>query len=362
MVLTPNSSAELAKSIRDIYSDAEELILTRLARQLAKGITEETWLDRKYADLQTLNTQLDRLLADLADGTPGAVERAMQMAYNRGTAAAVADLNAAGVGVGATAAPPVPVSVTAFTQATIESLGNIPFRVRRWTNDVYSQVTRETAAQILTGTLTRRDASASALKRYAARGVTGFVDRGGKQWDLASYAEMAARTTATQASLEGHTRKLQDLGQDLVQISDAPAECRLCRPFEGTVVSLSGSTTGRLSDGTIVNGTLRQAVSEGLFHPGCRHRQQLFLPGVSERLTDTADPKGDQQRQRQRAYERRVRGWKRRVIVDNEIYGKDSVAAKATRKKLAGARSEMNAYIESNDLKKLPYRVSLNAR
>ncbi len=362
MALTPNSSANLAKIVRDIYADAEEIILTKLARQIARGITSETWLDRKYADLQDLNRSLDRLLADLADNLPGAVQRVMQMAYNRGTDAAVADLNEAGRGEGATAAPPIPASVRAFAEATTDVLESVPFRIRRWTNDVYSKVTQETAGQVLTGTQTRREASARALNKYAARGVTGFVDRSGRQWDMASYAEMATRTQTTQASLEGHTRKLQDLGQDLVMISDAPEECRLCRPHEGKVYSISGQTRGRLSDGTTVAGSIRQAVSEGLFHPGCRHRQVLFIPGITEPLKDTADPEGDKLRQRQRAYERRVRQWKRRVILDNEVYGKDSVAAKATRRKLRAAQSEFKSFRDENDRKNLSYRTSLTAR
>lgn len=362
MVLTPNSSIELAKNIRELYSDAEELILSRLAHQLARGIDTETWVDRKYADLQDLNRQLDRLLADLADGVPGAVERVMRMAYNRGTAAAVADLNKAGVGAGATAAPPVPASVAAFVESTIGTLEQLPFRIRRWANDVYSQVASETAGQILTGTQTRRDASAAALKKYTARGVTGFKDRAGREWDLASYAEMTARTTTTQASLQGHTTKLQDLGQDLVIISDAPEECKLCRDWESQVLSISGQTRGRLKDGTVVRGTVREATAAGLFHANCRHRQGLYVPGITERLTDTADPEGDRLRQRQRAYERRVRQWKRRVIVDDEIHGKDSEAAKATRKKLRSAQADFKSFRDANDRKNLSYRTSLTAR
>jgi hypothetical protein len=362
MALVPNSAAELVKFIRDIYQDAEEAILHRLARQIVKGITSETWLDRKYADLQDLNRQLDTLLNDLERGVPGAVERAMRMAYNRGTAAAVADLQAVGRGAGALASPPVPPSIGGFVSATLAPLNSTLFRVRRWVADTYDQVTRETSAQVLTGTLTRREASAAALKRYAARGVTGFTDVSGRNWELASYAEMAARTQAAQASLQGHTDKLGDLGQDLVIVSDAPAECKLCRPWEGKVLSLSGSTGGRLSDGVPVTGTVQTATAAGLFHANCRHSIGLYIPGITKRFTNTEDPEGDKLRQRQRAYERRVRQWKRRAIVDEEMFGKDSPEAKATRRKVRQAQGEMNAFIESNGLKKLPYRTSLTAR
>lgn len=278
----------------------------------------------------------------------------MQMAYNRGTAAAVNDLQEVGRAAGAVAAPPVAPSVAVFAEATTEALADTPFRVRRWTNDVYSRVAAETAGQVLTGTQTRREAASSALRKYAARGVTGFVDRSGRNWDLASYAEMATRTQTTQASLEGHTRKLQDLGQDLVVISDASEECKLCRPYEGKVFSIAGGSTQYPP--------LRSAISGGLFHPNCRHTQSLYIHGITKTPKNTADPKGNKLRERQRAYERRVRQWKRRVILDNEVYGKDSAAAKATRGKLRAAQAEFKQFRDSNDRKTLSYRTSLTAR
>jgi hypothetical protein len=362
MALMPNSAAELVKVIRDIYQDAEEAILHRLARQIAKGITSETWLDRKYADLQDLNRQLDTLLSDLERGVPGAVERAMRMAYNRGTAAAVADLEAVGRGAGALASPPVPPSIGGFVTATLAPLNSTLFRVRRWAADTYDQVTRETTAQMLTGTLTRREASAQALKRYASRGVTGFTDVSGRNWELASFAEMAARTQAAQASLQGHTDKLRDLGQDLVIVSDHLEECALCRPIEGKVLSISGRTRGTLGDGVGVWGSVAEAVAAGLYHANCRHSQGLYIMGVTKPFGRTEDPEGDALRQRQRAYERRIREWKRRVIVDEEIHGKDSEPAKVTRRKLRQAQAEFKTWRDENDRKNLAYRTSLTAR
>lgn len=345
-----------------LYVEAEEIVLTKLARQLARGIEEESWADRKYADLQDLNRQLNTLLADLADDVPGAVERAMRLAYNRGTAAAVNELQGAGVGAAATAAPPVSPSVAAFTRATLEVLEVTPFRIRRWVSDVYDRVTRETTAQMLTGAVTRREASAAALKRYAVRGVTGFTDVSGRNWSLASYAEMAARTQAAQASLQGHTDRLQGLGMDLVIVSDAPEECVMCRPWEGQVLSISGRSYDTLSDGSEVKGSVLEATAAGLYHNSCRHSQTLYLPGITKRFGRTEDPEGDALRQRQRAYERRVREWKRRAIVNDELLGKDSPGARATRAKLRQAQAEFKDWREANDRKNLAYRTSLVSR
>ena len=360
--LSPNSSLELVKLIRDLYTEAEEIVLTKLARQLARGIESESWADRKYADLQGLNRQLTALVDDLNDNVPGAVERAMQMAYNRGVATAVTELQDAGFGAAAVTAPPVSPSVAAFTRATMDALRPTSFRILRWVDDVYSRVTRETTAQVLTGAVSRREASAAALKRYAVRGVTGFQDVSGRNWSLASYSEMAARTQAAQASLQGHTDRLQDLGMDLVIVSDAPEECVLCRPWEGQVLSISGRSYGTLSDGAEVRASVLEATTAGLYHANCRHSQTLYLPGITKRFGRTEDPEGDALRQRQRADERRVREWKRRVIVDDELLGKDSPGARATRVKLRQAQAEFKAWREQHDRKNLAYRTSLVSR
>lgn len=362
MPLAPNLIVELIKGIRDLFTAAEETLLRTLARHVERGVAGESWADRRYLELQDLNRELDDLLDDLYADVPGAVERAMRMAYNRGTAAAVNDLEAGGVGDGALTAPPVPPSVVAFVEATMNPLRDTPFRVRRWTNDVYDMVTRETTAQMLAGTMTRREASAAALKRYAQYGVTGFVDRSGRNWSLPSYAEMAARTQAAQAALQGQTDKLSSLGQDLVIVSDHLQECALCRPFEGRVLTITGRTRGTLSDGVEVWGSITEAMAAGLYHANCRHSQGLYLPGITKPFGKTEDPLGDKLRQRQRAYERRVRQWKRRVLIDEEIHGKNSPEARETRRKLRQAQSQMKTFIEENDLKKLPYRVSLTAR
>ena len=362
MPMSPNLIVDLVKSIRDLFTAAEETLLRTLARHIERGVAGESWADRRYLELQDLNNELDQLLDDLYADVPGAVERAMRMSYNRGTASAVNDLESNGVGDGALSAPPVPPSVVAFVEATMNPLRDTPFRVRRWTNDVYDMVTRETTAQVLTGAMTRREASAAALKRYAQYGVTGFVDRVGRNWELASYAEMAARTQAAQAALQGQTDKMVSLGQDLVIVSDAPQECALCRPWEGKVLTITGRTRGELSDGANVAGSVAEAMLAGLYHPNCRHSQGLYLPGITQRFTHTQDPEGDKLRQRQRAYERRIRQWKRRVIVDEEIHGKTSPEARETRRKLRQAQAQFKTFRDDNGLKNLAYRTSITAR
>lgn len=193
--------------------------------------------------------------------------------------------------------------------------------ILRWQDDVYRATVAEAGlVDVLAGTKTRLQASQATLDRFLAKGVTGFTDSRGRDWELVSYIETAIRTGTARAAVAGHLARLDDAGIDLVIVSNAPAECELCRPWEGKVLSRLGPV-GRievehtLTDELItvdVAGTIPEAAAAGLFHPNCRHSLSAYLPGVTKPPTHTADPAGDAAKRRLRAMERHVRSWKRR--------------------------------------------------
>lgn len=70
-------------------------------------------------------------------------------------------------------------------------------------------------------------------------GLTAFVDRAGRKWDLYTYCVMATRTTARQA---GNVAVLtKDPGLDLYQMTSHGTACPTCAPYEGRVYSKSGT-------------------------------------------------------------------------------------------------------------------------
>jgi hypothetical protein len=167
------------------------------------------------------------------------------------------------------------------------------------------------------GAQTRRQAAQSALDRFANRGVTGFVDRAGRRWELESYTEMALRTANGRAQVAGTLDRLQAGGIGLVIVSNHPQECPLCRPWEGKVLSITGTVPAGvvLDDGAVVAGSVAQAQVDGLQHANCRHTLTAYVPGLTVAPGHTADPAGDRARQEQRRLERGVRQWRRREAV-----------------------------------------------
>lgn len=360
MAIRPDDAAVLAKEIRELFSEAETVLLQRIARALAKGVDKPNWAETKLLSIQALQRETAAILADLEKGTPGAVERAIAIAYNRGIATAGGELTAAGLTHAAFAEVQPTSAVAAIVSETLSRLRPMSFQIRRAVPDIYQQVVTKTLAQTALGTMTRREASRMVLTQLGQQGITGFTDTAGRKWNLATYSEMAMRSSTSNAMLQGHTDRIRDLGMNFVSCSDAPEECRLCRPYEGKVLSIDGSMVGeRLKDGRKVVASLAEAKAKGLFHNNCRHSQSLYIPGISKVPTDTADPEGDKLRQQQRAYERRIRELKRQDAIAQEFGGPQAQQARA---KLNAKRAEFKAWRTEHDRKDLAYRTSLKAR
>ena len=349
MTISPDYAREVARRVRAHYQAAEDIVLERLVDAVAWGIDDDSWASRKAADLAKVLATIDRQLARMDEAAPALIEKAIAEAWQAGEAAAGAEMTAAGLEAigGRTASRGVDV----LAEDTVRVLADMRPRVVRAAADVYQRITADTAAQVLTGAQTRREAARTAVRRYAADGIAPFVDKGGRRWEMGAYAEMTTRTTAGQAAIAGHTDRLQALGQDLVIVSSSPESCDLCGPWEGKVLSISGDSRGRASDGTRIAGTVSRARGAGLQHPNCTHSLSAYLPGATRKTKADAAPRGYEAKQEQRRMERKVREWKRR-----EQLALTPEAAAKSRRKVRQWQTSLRDHIDAHDLKRLRYR------
>jgi hypothetical protein len=305
MPATPNPelAITLAKATVDVYADASRRLLELVARRLARGITQPGWAEAKLLEVSRLRDEAQRVLDDLVDAGPPAVDAAIRQAFARGQRDAATDLTVGELraGFGRTSTTAVDLLVT----ETVTGLQGTHFAILRQALDAYRTVIAEASGLVVTGVDARRRAAQAALDRFAQRGIVGFTDRAGRRWELESYAEMAVRTASGRAQVAGALDRLQQAGRDLVIVSDAPQECPVCRPWEGRVLSITGTSLRYPS--------VAAATSLGLFHANCRHSLTAWVPGLSRQMGPTADPDGDRARQEQRRLERGIRDWKRRA-------------------------------------------------
>lgn len=320
MPVSPDMAEDLAAAVSTLYEQAELTLIEKVTKALAEGLDSPLWADLKLRAIGHLRTAIEDIITALQASAGTAIHQAVTEAYNRGAAAAVVELGAVAPAVAA-----IPAGVHAvdrLASALVAETGPVHTRMLRQGLDVYRQVIAETVSAPLLGASTRRQAAERALARFAGRGVTGFVDRSGRAWNMTSYVEMATRSALGRAAVDAHTARLGAAGVDLVVVSDAPEECERCRPWEGKVLrreGASGAGTVEVEHATEdermvsvrVAGSLPEARAAGLMHPNCRHSVSIYLPGVTRPRPKPPSRATYEETQQQRYLERQVRKWKR---------------------------------------------------
>ena len=211
----------------------------------------------------------------------------------------------------------IPMNLQQLLLATNNLLTNAKFQVLRNADDAYRQIQANASTALLSGVDTRIGVSQRMLNEFAQKGITTFVDKSGRHWDLGSYAEMCARTVSSHAALQGHIQRQEEVGEDLVKVSSIGTTCPICMPWQGVVLSISGKSPKYHS--------LDEAKSAGLFHPNCKHTLLMYIP----ELDDGTENEGKVEPspvdvtsksfvrnkliEQQRSNERNIRYWKKRM-------------------------------------------------
>ena len=220
------------------YEEAELRIIDLIASRLKKGAEAPDWAVRKLQELALTKRQIKKELDKLAPEALAQVSRLLQDNYERGQAEALDTL------IRSKMATPYPGVIQASREMskllteTTQSILESHNRILRSTDDAYRKIVSRAASDLLLGTGTRSDMIQRGLNEFADKGVTGFVDKKGRNWEMKAYVEMAAGTAAHRASTQGHLEKLKENGHNLVVVSDHKGECDLCRKWEGEVLAI----------------------------------------------------------------------------------------------------------------------------
>jgi hypothetical protein len=377
MPASPEDGARYAETVAAYARDVELWLLEQVAATLRPGIDRDDWVEQVLARVRLWRARADAHVAGAQQGLVEAVEAALIGAQTEGIALAAVELGAiqqaqqtervAVDGPGGPRRRVVPPSgrgVLLDADRLGTRLGGVLQQAPRLLEDTLGRAITAGAAEVTDGSNTRVQAAQHVLDRLGEQGVVGYRDVAGRNWSLTSYVEMAVRTEAGRVAIDGHTETLANAGHDLVVVSDSPRECPLCRPFEGQVLSLSGTVGAVIVpsavdvDATVrvdVYDTLEGARTKGFQHPNCTHSVRLYVPGVTRTGGATSDPGGYEAKQRQRAMERRVREWKRR-----EALALDDAAAARARAKVRDWQRALREHVDANDLKRLSRREQIN--
>lgn len=256
----PLSDAQAQRLIR-LYGEAEKEILRECNRLLLKN--PESY---SLAWQKTLLQRVQQIRADLLAGSRTWCQEAIPDSYMKGVAWADADPLAgqklmSGFGSIHQQAAEV------LADNAYSRLSDVNSVVGRRVDDVFRQVALEHAKGAVIGYQTTNQAAKRIREDLAERGVTGFRDKSGREWDMRRYAKVLAQETTNQSFRQGSINRYQERGHDLVRISGHKGSCPKCTPYEGRTFSLSG-TDAEFPP-------LDEARKGGLFHVGCLHVPSL---------------------------------------------------------------------------------------
>ena len=187
----------------------------------------------------------------------------------------------------------------------------------------YEQAVAAAGSEGGVASLPRILAAQKTLDDLLGKGLTGYVDRAGRNWDLATYAEMATRTGISNAIDARLARALEAEGLDLVLVTHGsePA-CPKCRPYLDHLLSLTGQTppgisevedsTGRFRTAEVV-ATVQSAMAHGWRHPNCRCGMQPWSDGADFSASDSFVPPSPEAMERRYAAEQARRAAQRRL-------------------------------------------------
>ena len=156
-----------------------------------------------------------------------------------------------------------------------------------------------------------RKAVAEIVTGWGKGGLDAFRDAAGRHWTPEAYAGTLVRSSSTQMATETQLARMEELGEDLVEISSHLGARPKCEPYQGKIFSLSGKSKRypALSDTSY-------GQVDGLFGINCRHVMYPYFAGTGKTYSPYPKKENDKvyaESQEQRKLERAIRGAKREL-------------------------------------------------
>lgn len=365
-----------AETIDSVYVDLEAQLMQNIARHLRdweKPIDTDKWLIQKLAEIGKLNqenikiiaemsglsqTAAERMLNEVADeaiknmepgfrylARHGLVEGAVDVSKSKNVKQVMKHLSRQ-------AKESLNLTNTTMLHKTQESFKNLVIN----TADEAMKIMNNNTSAVVTGAESRQQALRKTIRQFNEKGITGFVDKRGRNWTPEAYVNMAMRTTAGSVADEMQTARCKDYGINLIAIDAHSGARPKCAKDQGKIFDLNNKsgTTEDLNGKKIKYypwNSSSYGEPDGILGINCGHHKFPFVPGVNiQRYFPTddidANDKLYKQTQVQRALERDVRKQKRECMLYDEIGDKESFEEAAV--KLKAKEATLKNYVDKN--------------
>lgn len=260
--------------------DIEKLaqLLGKFYNRMVKEVSGAT--DFGVANRRAILAQIDKMIKDTGVDVQKFFDETLPKYYKEGANNGVDQLYNIGANVEVATGfnnlhrDAIVALVDETVQSSFEALTGVKRAVTRMLGKTVRDLVTEEIAYGVVGGEAIRKVRERIKGVLVEQGLPALVDRSGRQWQLGNYADMLFRTKAVEARNIGLTNRLSENGYDLVQVSSHATSCKLCAPWQGEILSLTGKTAGYT--------TLQTATSNGLFHPNCRHAINALIPSLAK--------------------------------------------------------------------------------
>ena len=366
-----------AETIDSVYIDLEARLMQNIARHLRdweQPIDTDRWLMQKLAEIGKLNKENIKIIAQMSGLSQTAASRmlnAMAEEAIKNTEPGfqyMARQRMIGVVVDAEKSKSVKRVMHTLRKQAKDSLNLTNTTMLHKAQEAFKTLVQNTAEEalkimnnntgaVITGAESRQQALRKTIRQFNDNGITGFVDKRGRNWTPEAYVNMAMRTTAGSVANEVQTARCEDMGVNLIQIDSHSGARPKCAKDQGKIFSLD-NTSGTTED---LNGrkiryypwnSSSYGEPDGILGINCGHHKFPFVPGVNiQRHFPTEDMDANnrlyKQTQVQRALEREVRKQKRECMLFDELGDPDAFEEASV--KLKSKEAQLKDYVKKHD-------------
>lgn len=360
--ITPYQFNMYTSQITDIYAALEDTLFLQIAQRLKT--TEDAgadyvlqWQIEKMRQMRMLNAET---IAALAEVTGLATEMIEQMfaAVGEDTIESVDEQL---VRVKYERKPPptnLDILLSSYVEQTFLDLDNYVNQTLITTNHgegtvtrMYRKIVEETTAQVLAGNMTINQAMAQTVIRWREKGIdTGFVDKGGRTWQLEQYADTVLRSTVNRTYNELRLSRMEEYGVDLVRVNSYSNARPSCAKIQGRVASMKPPGQNDSEYPSIYE--FGYGKPDGIRGINCRHILYPYIEGVNENNEQQVDEtKANEEyklTQKQRYLERQVREAKRSLALAEEIG--DTATIEKYKKQVRNRQAAVREFVDANGL------------
>lgn len=345
---------QTAETIDAVYLDLEDLLMENIARHLSdwnQTIDTDRWLMKKLAEIGALNKENIKIIAKMAGiGQRAAEEILYELADEVIDELEPGFMQLAKAGyIDETFEVPKSDNVTQVMEKMVsqakDKLNLTNTTMLHKAQDAFKGLARNIAknaieimnnntAAVVTGAESRQQALQRAIKQFANEGITGFVDKRGRNWTPEAYVNMCMRTTVASTAHEIQTARCEDYGIDLIEIDSHSGARPKCAKDQGKIYDLKNGS-GHIEDlyGKEIEyypwNSSSYGEPDGILGINCRHHKYPFVPNVSvQTYFPTKDMDANnklyKETQVQRAMERDIRKQKRACMMYDKVGDQDA--------------------------------------